>query len=51
MAGGGGKCVSLGGVGWVVLVESSPENDNTWRVSCDTPEQQNVRAEAFVVCI
>lgn len=50
MVGGGGRCISLGNVGWVILIESRPENDNTWRVQCDTPEQQNVMAESYAVC-
>lgn len=52
MTGGGGRCISLepAGVGDVRLTNNVPENDNTWRVSCDTGAQQNVRAEAFAVC-
>lgn len=53
MTGGGGKCIALGapGVGDVRLTANAPENDNTWRVNCDTGAYQNVRAEAFAVCI
>lgn len=53
MTGGGGSCTSLGapGVGDVRLTANIPENDNAWRVNCDTAQYQNVKAEAFVVCI
>lgn len=52
ITGGGGRCVSLGnnGVGWVFLSNSYPINDNEWTVSCDTPKEQNVRAEVYVLC-
>lgn len=51
MTGGGGLCKSLANKGWVFLYENRPINDYQWTVACDTPEQQNVLAEAFVVCI
>lgn len=51
MVGGGGTCTSLGMVGWVMLVNNSPIDENQWQVSCDTPEKQMVMAEAFAVCI
>lgn len=47
---GGGSCVSEPSKGWVFLVVSRPVDDKTWRVSCDTPQEQNVKAEAWVIC-
>lgn len=48
--GGGGRCISLGGQGFVILTSNAPQDGNTWKVSCDTPEQQNVMAEVFIIC-
>lgn len=48
LTGGGGNCKS-DGRGWVFLFQSRPEN-NDWLVACDTPEQQNVIAEAWAIC-
>lgn len=50
MMGGGGRCVSLGGKGFVILTSNAPQNGNEWKVSCDTPEAQDVMAEAFIIC-
>lgn len=50
MMGGGGRCISLGGQGFVILTSNAPQDGNTWKVSCDTPEQQNVMAEVFIIC-
>lgn len=50
MMAGGGVCRSLGGVGFVFLFESRPISENEFTVKCDTPEEQNVMAEAYVVC-
>lgn len=50
MVGGGGRCLALSPEGWTWLWGSSPENNNTWRVTCDSPKDQNVQAIAFVFC-
>lgn len=52
MTGGGGQCVSLGppGSGWTLIHGSYPINDLEWKVHCDTPIEQNVRAEAYAIC-
>lgn len=52
VTGGGGRCVSLGapGMGWTFLWESYPLNDVEWKVSCDTPNVQNVRLDAYILC-
>lgn len=52
--GGGGSCISLGQngppIGWVWLVSSDAIGDNQWRVSCDTPKDQYVTAQATIFC-
>lgn len=50
MYGGGGNCKSLDGRGWTMLIESRPVDENSFIVRCDTPEQQYVTAEAYIVC-
>lgn len=50
MLAGGGSCTSMEGKGWCFLYESRPISENQFIVKCDTPESQNVKAEAFVVC-
>ncbi|KAJ6641537.1 Shufflon protein B', partial [Pseudolycoriella hygida] len=50
MLSGGGNCRDLGGQGWLFLVQSSPISENSYRVRCDTPKEQNVMAEAFIIC-
>lgn len=50
MMGGGGNCASATGIGWAWIIYNQPENDNTWKVICDTPKDQNIRAEAFAIC-
>lgn len=50
LRGGGGRCISLSGVGWTFIKDSYPSSETEWVVQCDTPEQQNVKVEAFAVC-
>lgn len=52
VTGGGGHCISLGapGTGWTFVKDSFPLSETEWIVQCDTPEKQNVRTEAYVVC-
>lgn len=50
VTGGGGACKSLANIGWTFLYQSRPGNNNDWIVSCDTPEKQNIMAEAWVSC-
>lgn len=52
ITGGGGRCVSLGppGTGWVFLYNNSPISNTEWQVSCDTPVNQQVRAEVYGIC-
>lgn len=50
LTGGGGACKSLDNKGWVFLNQNRPHNNNEWFVSCDTPENQNVLAEAWAIC-
>ncbi|XP_055322052.1 shufflon protein B'-like [Sitodiplosis mosellana] len=50
MLAGGGNCRSQDGRGWTFLAESRPISINQYTVRCDTPEQQNIIAEAYVVC-
>lgn len=50
---GGGVCVSLGppGMGYMFLNTSRPTAiGEGWTVSCDTPMNQNARAEAHALC-
>lgn len=51
LTGGGGACKSLAGKGWCFLYQNRPENEVQWIVNCDTPEQQNVQAEAWANCV
>lgn len=50
---GGGSCISLGppGTGFMFIAasESTPDS-NGWIVRCDTPRNQNARAEVYVLC-
>lgn len=53
--GGGGNCISEftdngDPVGWVYLVKNNLVGDNQWRVACDSQKNQNVTAEATVIC-
>lgn len=48
MTGGGGECLSDTGFIWVKA--NRPENDNTWRVICDTSKDQYATAHAYVIC-
>lgn len=50
MLAGGGSCRSVDGRGWNFLYESRPISENQYKVSCDTPENQYVKAEAYVIC-
>lgn len=50
LVGGGGGCSSPSGIGWAFLFYDGPENDNTWKVACDTPQHQNLRASVFALC-
>jgi hypothetical protein len=50
---GGGVCVSLGppGTGFMFLNTSRPTTTGEgWIVSCDTPRNQNARAEVYALC-
>lgn len=49
MTGGGGQCTS--DIGWTWVTTNRPENDNTWRVACDTSQNIYVTAQAYAVCI
>lgn len=50
LTGGGGGCISLSNIGWVFLVKSQPENNNSWYVFCDSQRDQNVKAEVWATC-
>lgn len=50
MLSGGGNCRDLGSLGFIFIIESRPISENEFRVRCDTPNNQNVMAEAYVVC-
>lgn len=50
MMSGGGNCVSMEGKGWCFLYESRPLDENQFIVKCDTPESQNVKALAYIIC-
>lgn len=50
MLAGGGNCRSVDGRGWTFLAGSYPIGINQYMARCDTPEQQHIIAEAYVVC-
>lgn len=50
MQGGGGRCISLGGSGFVFFASNAPVNGNEWKISCDTPNDQDVMAEVYIIC-
>lgn len=50
MLAGGGNCKSMDGRGWTFLYRSQPISENQYQVGCDTPENQMVMAEAFIIC-
>lgn len=49
VVGGGGHCSSQGGFTFLTL--SGPENDNAWKIVCDTTKDWWANADSYAVCI